>query len=438
MSGTLYTSWKDALGISHTDEAVAVFENGKIYSAGEGFLGTTTKGTLIGEYENGIVYTIGTGTFNYGERLDAVATIDDGEIYSISSNILGGISKSLSLGSCSGGKVYWHSHEILWRGSESFGLYDGDVEGAAAAAAIVFWHLDSGVSPYNKDLEKVDSSYKNKAPDNPDTGSVSGRGRGSSSSSDGGGSGLGCVFGVVAVIFLVAISIFAIIISLFAFVPTLLIYLLVRFIMKRSQEGKAFETDEQKKKGFLIVLWVSLAIALIITISLAIESSDMIIPSIGTGIIQLVIFLSIIDTVKNEKEIKILKKFKRKKKKTSKPETSSDTYTDDTIRHNTPSVTEKEEIKVKTTKKAPSIENTSEDKTVASGFDKSINLSSVTLEEIEEICNRESEKTKHFTTADDNTPKSRLKSTMRTKATETKTTDTTVEKDNKFKPAGDL
>ncbi|MBQ7400065.1 MAG: hypothetical protein IJW06_06385 [Clostridia bacterium] len=437
MGGKLYTSWKDALGVSHTDEVVAVFENGKIFAASEGFLGTTAKGTLIGEYENGIVYTIGTEIFNHGERVKAVAIIDDGKIYSISENITGGFTKSLSLGSCSSGKVYWHSHKILGTESDSFGSYNGDVEGAAAAAAIVFWHLDSGVSAYNKDLEKVDSSYKNKDSDNPDTGSVRGKSRSRNISIDGGDSGLGCVFGAVAVIFLVAISIFAIIISLFAFVPTLLIYLLVRFIMKRCQEGKSFETDEQKKKGFLIVLWVSLAIALIITISLAIESSDMIIPSIGTGIIQLIIFLSVIDTVKNEKEIKILKKFK-KKKKTSKPETSSDTYTDDTIRHNTSSITEKEEIKVKTTKKASTIEKTSEDKTVVSGFDKSVDLSSLTLEEIEEISNRESEKTKHFTTADDNTPKSRLKSTVRTKATETKTTDTTIEKDNRFKPAGDL
>ena len=31
MGGTLYTSWKDALGVSHIDEPVAVFENGKIF-----------------------------------------------------------------------------------------------------------------------------------------------------------------------------------------------------------------------------------------------------------------------------------------------------------------------------------------------------------------------------------------------------------------------
>ena len=58
MGGTLYTSWKDALGASHIDEPVAVFENGKIYTATDGFLGTTAKGVLVGEYENGIVYTI--------------------------------------------------------------------------------------------------------------------------------------------------------------------------------------------------------------------------------------------------------------------------------------------------------------------------------------------------------------------------------------------
>lgn len=162
MSGTLYTSWKDALGASHIDEAVAVFENGKIYLAADGFLGTTTKGSLIGEYESGIVYTVGNGVFNHGKRLNAVSAIEHGEIYRLSKNVFGGISKSLSVGACYGGKVYSHSHEFI-EGSESFGLYNGDEDGAAAAAAIVLFKLKSNISSGDSSLHgessrKVSSS----------------------------------------------------------------------------------------------------------------------------------------------------------------------------------------------------------------------------------------------------------------------------------------
>lgn len=167
MSGTLYSSWKDALGASHIDEAVAVFENGKIYLAADGFLGTTTKGSLIGEYESGIVYTVGNGTFNHGKRLNAVAAIEHGEIYSLSKNVFGGISKSLSVGACSCGKVYSHSHKLI-EGSESFGLYNGDEEGAAAAAAIALFRLESNVSAYDSTLTGGSSSKSSSSDDDED------------------------------------------------------------------------------------------------------------------------------------------------------------------------------------------------------------------------------------------------------------------------------
>jgi len=159
MGGTLYSSWKDAFGVSHIDEPVAVYENGKIYMAADGFLGTVAKGVLIGEYEGGIVYTVGTGTFNYGKRLNAIAVIEYGKIYSISKSMLGGISKSLSVGECSGGKVYSHSHKLM-EGSESFGLYNGDEEGAAAAAAIALFKLESNVSAYATELNEEERSSK--------------------------------------------------------------------------------------------------------------------------------------------------------------------------------------------------------------------------------------------------------------------------------------
>ena len=159
MGGTLYSSWKDAFGVSHIDEPVAVYENGKIYMAADGFLGTVAKGVLIGEYEGGIVYTVGTGTFNYGKRLNAIAVIEYGKIYSISKSMLGGISKSLSVGECSCGKVYSHSHKLM-EGSESFGLYNGDEEGAAAAAAIALFKLESNVSAYATELNEEERSSK--------------------------------------------------------------------------------------------------------------------------------------------------------------------------------------------------------------------------------------------------------------------------------------
>ena len=167
MGGTLYSSWKDAFGVSHIDEPVAVYENGKIYMAADGFLGTVAKGVLIGEYEGGIVYTVGTGTFNYGKRLNAIAVIEYGKIYSISKSMLGGISKSLSVGECSCGKVYSHSHKLM-EGSESFGLYNGDEEGAAAAAAIALFKLESNVSAHDSTLTGGSSSRSSSSDDDDD------------------------------------------------------------------------------------------------------------------------------------------------------------------------------------------------------------------------------------------------------------------------------
>jgi len=164
MSGTIYTSWKDALGVSHVDEPVAVFDNGKIYAAADGFLGTTAKGVLIGEYENGIVYTVGTGAFNYGKRLNAVAVIEYGKIYSLSKSMLGGISKSLSVGECSCGKIYSHSHKLM-EGSDSFGLYNGEEDGAAAAAAIALFKLESNVSAHDSSLDGGSSSRRSSSSD---------------------------------------------------------------------------------------------------------------------------------------------------------------------------------------------------------------------------------------------------------------------------------
>ena len=156
MSGTLYSSWKDALGVSHIDEPVAVYENGKIYAAADGFLGTIAKGTLIGEYENGNIYDM-RRSFGSPRRNHLVGVYEGGTIYSVSNNVFGGVARSLSVGECTGGRVYSHSHKIM-EGSESFGLYNGDDEGAAAAATIALFKLESNVSAYGNSHKSRSSS----------------------------------------------------------------------------------------------------------------------------------------------------------------------------------------------------------------------------------------------------------------------------------------
>ena len=420
MSGTLYTTWTDALGVSHADEPVAVFENGKIYMAADGFLGTTAKGTLVGEYENGKVYTVGSGAMSYGKRMDAVALIEGGRIYGISKSMLGGYSKSLSVGECSGGKVYAHSHKFM-EGSGTAGLYNGDAEGAAAAAAIVLFGLTSGISAYDSSLESDDSgatTYSRKS---------------SHSSSDDSGSGMGCFFSIIAGVIIFAVSVLAIIISLVAFVPTFLVYLLVKFIIKRTREDAVVESDEQKRKEFVIVLVVSMLIALTMTIIAAFDSGDMVLPCIGSAIVEAIGFGWLISFVKSGKEIKFLKKFKRKKKEST--ETESYTYEDTTATDDISSETVEEIIPETHTEKTSSEAHYfGDDKTVITSFDEDDKLVSETWKGGEK---RELEKAELIETTEtevkvDENPKSRLKSTMRTHSADD------VAESDKFTPAGDL
>lgn len=420
MSGTLYTSWKDALGASHIDEPVAVFENGKIYTAADGFLGTTAKGVLIGEYEGGIVYTVGTGAFNYGKRLKAVALIEYGKIYSLSKSILGGISKSLSVGEYSCGKIYSHSHKLI-EGSESFGLYNGDEEGAAAAAAIVLFGLTSGVSAYDSSLESDDSgaaTYSRKS---------------SHSSGDDSGSGMGCFFSIIAGVIIFAVSALAIIISLVAFVPTFLVYLLVKFIIKRTREEAVVESDEQKRKEFVIVLVVSMLIALTMTVIAAFDSGDMVLPCIGSAIVEAIGFGWLITFVKSGKEIKFLKRFKRKKKEST--ETESYTYEDTTVTDDISSETAEEIIPETHTEKTSSeMYHLDDDKAVIASFDEDGKLVSETWGHIEKDDSKKVEivETTETEVKVVETPKSRLKSTMRTHSADD------VTESDKFTPGGDL
>ena len=162
MGGILYSSYEDALGVTHRDEPVATFENGKVYLAADGFLGSVAKGSLIGEYENGNVFSVG----GLGKsRQNYIAVIENGRIYGIDSGIAGGYSKSLEKGECACGNVYSRKNGII-------GKYSGDVEGAAAAAAVLLLGLTSNVSAYS---------------------ASSGSNTYSSNSSSSGSSGAGCI-----------------------------------------------------------------------------------------------------------------------------------------------------------------------------------------------------------------------------------------------------
>lgn len=421
MSGTLYTSWKDALGASHIDEPVAVFENGKIYAAADGFLGTIAKGSLIGEYESGIVYTVSKGSMTYGNRKQAVAVIEDGNIYSISKNVMGGITKSLSVGGCSGGKVYSHTHKIM-EGSESFGLYNGDVEGAAAAAAIALFGLDSGVSAYDSSLED-DASRRSLFT------------RTSGSSGDDSGSGAGCFFTIIVGAIIFAVSILAIIISAIAFVPTFLIYLLVKFIMKRTRE-EIEESDEQKRKEFIIVLVVSMIIAVVITIVAGADSSDMVLPCIGSGIIEVIGFAWAINAVKKGKEVKFLKRFKKNK-------SSIRTEKNDSKFNSSSVVIDKKvsDVSSKDIKYNKEYEKENQNTTMATGEKKIVEKSSIEMKDINpesietkidnDVTKETTKKTESKT--EKKTTGSRLKSTMKTSETKPSNTES-----DRFKPAGDL
>ena len=138
MSGILYSSYKDALGFDHQDEPIATFENGKVYLASDGFLGTVAKGTLIGEYENGNIFSVGGFSNN---RQNYIGVVENGRVYEIESGIAGGYTKSLQRGECSDGNVYFSNKGVV-------GKYSGDVEGAAAAAAILLMGFASKVSAY--------------------------------------------------------------------------------------------------------------------------------------------------------------------------------------------------------------------------------------------------------------------------------------------------
>lgn len=152
----IYTSYTDALGFSHKDEVIATYENGKVYMAVDGFLGTVAKGEIIGEYENGQIYSVSPCT---KQREYLIGTYENGYVYGVYNTVTGGVSKTLCVGECANGNIYSKKDGVV-------GKYDGDVNGAAAAAAILLFKLTSKVYASQEksgllDSEKVETETKN-------------------------------------------------------------------------------------------------------------------------------------------------------------------------------------------------------------------------------------------------------------------------------------
>ncbi|MBQ3055209.1 MAG: hypothetical protein IJC88_03810 [Oscillospiraceae bacterium] len=136
--GTLYRAFEDSLGNTAVDSPVAIYENGKIYSATPGFGGVTSKGTLIGEYENGFVYSVSSYSRAY-----CIGNYGGGKICRVSSGVGGGVVTAGTVATYGSGKIYRSNGAMQY--SDVIGMYDGDADGAAAAAAIALLHLSSGV-----------------------------------------------------------------------------------------------------------------------------------------------------------------------------------------------------------------------------------------------------------------------------------------------------
>ena len=291
MGGTLCTSWEDALGVKHPDEAVAVFEDGKIYVAVDGFLGTTAKGTLIGEYENGMVYAV-----HKFKRTGTVAEIENGRIYWLTGNILGGANRTL-IGECSCGRVYSRSKRY-----DVSAVYNGDDEGAAAAAAIALFKLESDMSAYYGEKETREKETREKEEKRYE--------RSSSSSSE--SSAMAPVFWIICFfigIVVLFIAFIAAVVSGISFLLVWSIYKLIKYILKQNRAEEIIEDKNKKTKEMMIVLCVSMLLAVGFTTITNIDGYGAL-----CSILEIIGFVWAIVSVKKGKEIQILKKSKKNKK----------------------------------------------------------------------------------------------------------------------------
>lgn len=132
MGGALYATWKDSFGKEHNYETVATYEGGKVYSGSDEFRDNLYKGQLLAEYEEGRIYRINAATL---ERAEVIAVYDDGRICGAGQGILGGVFRKQLSGTIFGNTVFYADNSTA-------ASFEGDEEGAAAAAAVALFELD--------------------------------------------------------------------------------------------------------------------------------------------------------------------------------------------------------------------------------------------------------------------------------------------------------
>lgn len=233
----IYTSYTDALGVTHKDEAVATYDNGKVYLAVDGFLGTVGKGRVIAEYENGRIYSV---SHHLNKREYLIGIYENGVIYGVYNTITGGVGKSLPIGECYCGNIYSKKDGIV-------GKYDGDVDGAAAAAAVLIFCLTSDVSATKGEINLIDSDNERKEmPENAAVGGV-------------GCSPVGAIFGLFIICLLGLILYeYKEYMSLLFYVAIPMVLLLISVLKKRKVlQNKGIKFTKLSVKGILQSLALS-------------------------------------------------------------------------------------------------------------------------------------------------------------------------------------
>lgn len=131
MGGSLYTTWKDADGVLHTDEAVLRYDLGRVYVEADGFFESFSKGQLLAEYDGGSIYSVKKGSLEKG---DVIAVFDDSKICGVKSAVFGESVRSHPIGEAIAGSITDRDKKVLAR-------YDGEDDGGAACAAVLMYDL---------------------------------------------------------------------------------------------------------------------------------------------------------------------------------------------------------------------------------------------------------------------------------------------------------
>ena len=215
------------------------------------------RSECIGEYKSGGLYNssdklIGKfdGKYVYVGINEVVAEIEKGKIYPVESDFLYGVRVTTSIvGEATMGYVYSKSVEMA--------EYTGDADEAAALAAVLLFGMNDGwpLSDIEKDkTKKTHMREKHRE----------------TSSDEDSGSGVGCIMLLIYFVigfFILACAIVAVMVSVPTFLGVWLLSLLIKFIIRCCKENPEPETEEEKRKFFSIVLWISMILSVGITIT---------------------------------------------------------------------------------------------------------------------------------------------------------------------------